>query len=112
MKTKTKVILGVVGLVGVCVVVGSHHARTIDERDVITGEIVVDFKDNTSPEKIDALGKKLGVEFKPASSYSSVDKMYVAEGVENEDEVLDELRGNSDIEAADKDEVYSIPENN
>ena len=112
MKTKTKAILGLAVLVGIGCAVGYHHTRPIDERDTIAGEIVVDFKDDVSPEYIEALGKKLGVEFKPASSYSSVDKLYVVEGVENEDEVIDELRSNSYVEAVDKDEVYSIPERN
>src|SRR5271169_4896606 len=81
-------------------------------QDDITGEIVADFKDNVSPEYIAELGKKLGVEFNPASNYSAVDKIYIADAVENEGYVIDQLRSNSNVEAADREEIYTIPESN
>ncbi len=99
-------------VVGLCV----HHytyTRALDERDVITGEIVVDFTNDTSPEYIAQLGKELGVVFTPESRYSDVDKLYVGEyDGEDEDSVIDELRSDSHVEAADKDQVYTIPEHN
>lgn len=89
----------------------SHSSYNHDE--AVTGEIVVDFADNVSEGYIAELGKKLSVSFKPESNYSSVDKVYVGEVLgNNEDDVLDALNHDSNVEAADPDFIYTIPEHN
>lgn len=86
------------------------------DRQVISSgideEIVVDFKDNVSQAYIDELGKKLNVHFVPESKYSDVDKVYVGHYYGNDEEgVLKALNKDDEVEAADRDTLYSIPEN-
>src|SRR5690242_9050 len=45
----------------------------------IPGELVVDFRDDESADKIAALGKRLGVTFRAASSYTPVDEVYTVD---------------------------------
>lgn len=83
------------------------------QNDAITGEIVVDFADNTSYSTIAELGKKLSIRFTPESSYSSVDKLYIGTYYGTDEEgVINTLRHNSNVEAADEDMLYTIPEHN
>lgn len=98
-------------IVGVIAVVGCNTPA--DDRDVITGEIVVDFADDTNQDYIESLGKRYNIQFKAVSNYSSVDKVYVGEYEGNdEDAVIHSIRNDSKVEAADRDMIYSIPENN
>lgn len=90
-----------------------HTTRAFDDRDVIAGEIVVDFKDDVSPQYIAQVGKELGIVFHPESQYSNIDKIYVGEyDGDDEDGVIDELRNDGKVEAADKEQIYTIPEHN
>ena len=75
----------------------------------IPGELVVDFRDDESHTKIADLGKRLGVTFWPASSYVDEDEIYLVDTGDTE-KVLAELRANPDVEAADFDFVYGLPE--
>lgn len=75
----------------------------------IPGELVVDFRDDESHAKLAELGKKLGVTFRPASSYVDQDEIYLVDTGDTA-EVLAELRANPDVEAADFDFVYGLPE--
>lgn len=81
--------------------------------DEITGEVVVDFKDDVSPEYIAALGKRLSIKFRQGSNYSNFDKLYVGEYLgDDEDSVIDAIRDDSNVEAADREQIYTIPEHN
>jgi serine protease len=76
----------------------------------VPGELVVDFRDDEPHDKIAALGKKLGVTFTPASpSEVDVDEIYTVD-TGDADRVLAELRANPDVEAADFEFVYGLPE--
>jgi len=76
----------------------------------VPGELVVDFRDDESHDKIAALGKKLGVTFTPASpSEVDVDEIYTVDTGEAA-KVLAELRANPDVEAADFEFTYGLPE--
>src|SRR5581483_7509428 len=78
--------------------------------DVIPGELVVEFKDGESRDQIAALGAKLGVTFEPASSYADRDEVYTVDTSDAE-HVLAELRADTaDVEAADYQFVYGLPE--
>jgi len=76
----------------------------------IPGELVVDFRDDEPHERIAALGKKLGVTFRPASSsFYDTDEIYTVDTGDGE-RVLRQLRADPDVEAADFEFVYSLPE--
>jgi len=95
-----------------CLLVGCSHSGLYHE-NAVTGEIVVDFADDTSEGYIAKLGEELNVKFRPESDYSSVDKVYVGEVLgDDEDSVLDTLNHNTHVEAADPDYIYTIPEHN
>lgn len=75
-------------------------------------QIVVDFKDDVSQDYIKELGKKLNVQFVPVSKYSAVDKVYVGHySGDDEDDVINALNKDDEVEAADRDTIVSIPEN-
>lgn len=94
-----------------CLFLFGCHSTTDFQDEIITNEIVVDFKDNVDEGYINELGNKLSIHFLPESDYSSVDKVYVGEYYgANEDDALDELNHNSQVEAADKNMIYTIPE--
>jgi serine protease len=85
---------------------------TLDDEaaaDVVPGELVVDFRDDESHARIAELGKKLGVTFQPASSYVDTDEIYTVDTGDSE-HVLAELRANPDVEGADYEFVYGLPE--
>ena len=76
----------------------------------IPGELVVDFRDDEPHGKIAELGKKLGVTFTPASKEEvDADEIYTVDTGEAE-KVLAELRANPDVEAADFEFTYGLPE--
>src|SRR5438094_981746 len=55
---------------------------TLDDESAayaIPGELVVDFRDDESADKIAALGKRLGVRFRAASSYTPTNEVYTVD---------------------------------
>jgi serine protease len=83
---------------------------TSEEAEALAGgRVVVDFRDDQSHEKIAELGKRLGVKFRPASSQYDVDEIYTVDTADP-GRVLAALRGDSDVEAAEYDLQFSIPE--
>lgn len=80
-----------------------------DEAAVSTDEIVVDFKDDEPHDRIAALGERLGVTFVPSSGQFDVDEIYTAR-TSNPAALLAALRADPDVEAADYQVEYSIPE--
>jgi serine protease len=83
---------------------------TLDEEaDVVPGELVVDFRDDKSHDEIAALGRSLGVTFRAASSQVDVDEIYTFESGQPA-ELLASLRANPDVEAADYEFIYGLPE--
>jgi serine protease len=98
-------------LFAACLLTACSHSNYSD--DAVTGEIVVDFADDVSDDYVAELGKKLNISFKPESDYSSVDRIYVGEYMgDDESDVLDKLNHDSNVEAADPDYIYTIPEHN
>jgi serine protease len=77
--------------------------------DVVLGEVVVDFRDDESHAKIVELGKQLGVVFSPASDYVDTDEIYTAETGDPAG-LIKALRANPDVEAADFEAIYRLPE--
>ncbi|MSP63667.1 MAG: peptidase S8 [Myxococcales bacterium] len=76
-----------------------------------TGELVVDFADDVDPAYVASLGARLGIQFQPEGDYSDPERVLVAKvDPENEEESLAALRGDPQVEAADENFVYAIPE--
>ena len=74
------------------------------------GELVVDFRDDESHERIAQLGKQLGVTFTPAAkSEVDADEIYTVE-TRDPAGLLATLRADSDVEAADFEFTYGLPE--
>ena len=71
--------------------------------------LVVDFRDDLSHEAIAALGRELGVTFEPASALSDTDEIYHVVA-RDPAAVLRALEGRADVEAADYEVEYSLPE--
>jgi serine protease len=80
-----------------------------DADEVVLGEVVVDFRDDESHAKIAELGKQLGVVFSPASDYVDTDEIYTAE-TGDPAALIQTLRANPDVEAADFEAIYRLPE--
>ena len=80
-----------------------------EEDDYIPGELVVDFRDDESHCRIAELGKQYGVTFTPASDYVHTDDSYTVESGDPT-ALLAELRANPDVEAADFETLYRVPE--
>jgi serine protease len=80
-----------------------------DVDDVIPGEVVVDFRDDESHAKIAELGRTLGVTFTPASDYVDSDEIYTVESGDPA-ALVAQLRANPDVEAADFETLYRLPE--
>src|SRR6266567_9114725 len=99
-------------LAGLLLFAAACSTEHADYGDAITNEVVVDFDDNVSQDYIDALGRKLGIVFKPESMYSAVDKVYIGEVAGDESKALNELRRDGRVEAADENGIYTIPEHN
>ena len=74
--------------------------------------LAVDFKDDMDHDAIAALGKELGVTFHPASALFDTDEIYTVEvdGAGDAARVLAALEGRADVEAADYDVEYTLPE--
>lgn len=102
----------VVLLVAICGVLLYWHYRNSVGVGGVDEQIVVDFKDDVSQDYIKELGKKLNVQFVPVSKYSAVDKVYVGHySGDDEDDVINALNKDDEVEAADRDTIVSIPEN-
>jgi serine protease len=94
--------------------IGTHEAPPLTTvlppgTDAVPNELVVDFRDDEPHERIAELGKRLGVSFHPASSQVDVDEIYTVD-TDAPDVVLAALRQEPDVEAADFEMLYSIPE--
>src|SRR4051812_42080929 len=74
----------------------------------VSDELVVDFRDDEPAERIAALAAQLGVHFKAVSDETAVDKIYTVDT--GDAGILAALRSNPDVEAADFELLYSIPE--
>jgi serine protease len=77
--------------------------------DYVPGEVVVDFRDDESHQRIAELGKQLGVTFTPASDYYDTDEIYTAESGDPA-ALIAALRADPDVEAADFETLYRLPE--
>ena len=76
----------------------------------VPGELVVDFRDDEPHDRIAALGQKLGVTFTPASKEEvDADEIYTVESGDST-ALLAKLRANPDVEAADFEFTYGLPE--
>jgi serine protease len=85
---------------------------TLDDEsalEALPGEVVVDFRDDESRSQIDNLGRQLGVVFQPASSMVDTDEIYTVE-TGDPAALLQALRANPDVEAADFQFIYGLPE--
>jgi serine protease len=77
--------------------------------EAVVGQLVVDFRDDEPHARIDALGRRLGVVFEPASRFVDADEIYTVETGDPE-RLLAALRSDPDVEAADFQLLYRIPE--
>jgi serine protease len=77
--------------------------------DYLAGQVVVDFRDDEPHARIAELGKKLGVIFTPASDYVDTDEIYTTESG-NPAALIAQLRTDPDVEAADFETIYRLPE--
>jgi serine protease len=82
-----------------------------DPEDYLAGQVVVDFRDDESHARIAELGKKLGVLFTPASDYYDTDEIYTTE-TGDPAALIATLRADPDVEAADYETIYRLPEDN
>jgi serine protease len=71
--------------------------------------LVVDFRDDESHEQIAKLGASLGVTFHPVSRFVDVDEIYTVD-TNAPETLIGALRADPDVEAADFDLQYRIPE--
>lgn len=127
-KTRTTRLVVILLLLGLALVWRSRRGRdqallanhdepapvaTLDDEgraNAIPGELVVDFRDDEPHERIAALGKQLGVTFTPAAkSEVDADEIYTVETGDAAN-LLATLRANSDVEAADFEFTYGLPE--
>ena len=77
--------------------------------DVVPGELVVDFRDGEPSSAIATLGRELGVSFHAASKMAEVDEIYTVE-TDRPSALLAALRADPDVQAADFDYIYRLPE--
>jgi serine protease len=96
--------------------VSNHEAAPLataldddEAADAIPGELVVDFRAHETREQVAALGNRLGVTFVPASPFADEDEVYTVDSGDPE-RLLATLRGEADVEAADFQVVYGLPE--
>ena len=81
-----------------------------NDSELVSGTIAVDFKDDVTPDRVKAIGDRLGIVFTPVSS-TEHDALYV--GTLNPDvEAIDlkALRADPAVEAAEEQMIYGIPE--
>src|SRR5689334_18712565 len=81
-----------------------------DIGDVVADAIVVDFKDGTSAEQIDAWEQGWGVDLELNSIEGEEDGIALAVGVDDVEGALEKIRENPDVESAEPLIQYSIPE--
>ncbi len=75
------------------------------------GDVVVDFADDVDSAYVEHLGARLGVRFAPDSDYVDHDRIYRARvDPDGERALLDTLRADPKVEAAEEDLTLSIPE--
>jgi serine protease len=77
--------------------------------DVVPGTLVVDFRDDISRARIDEIARRYDLTLQPASDFTAVDEIYTAEAPDLE-AALVALRANPDVEAADFEALYRLPE--
>lgn len=82
------------------------HTST-DTRDA---ELVVDFADDVSQDYIDNLGNKFSIDFRKESKYTDIDKVYIGHYYGNDNDIVETLRKDSHVEAADRESLFYIPE--
>ncbi len=82
---------------------------TVDDAEAVPHRLAVEFRAGETAAEVAALGQKLHVVFAPASSFSGVDEIYTVDS-EDPGALLGELRGQSEVDAADFELLYSLPE--
>src|SRR4051812_30227979 len=84
--------------------VSTHAApqlmATLGEVGRAVTELVVDFRDDEPHDRIAALGRTYGVEFRPASAFYDATEVYTVHAADPE-KLLRALRADGDVEAAD-----------
>ncbi len=88
----------------------SAATETDDTVEVVPHRLAVEFKSGETTAQIAASGKKLHVAFAPASTFSSDDEIYTVDS-DDAPALLSELRGEADVDAADLEMLYTLPEN-
>jgi len=89
---------------------------SLDSFDDVTAhdpdDIVVDFRDGVTKEQIDAYEKEWGIDLEYADLEEGPDSAITVAHVdpERQDELLDLIRQNPDVEAAEPDMTFSVPE--
>ena len=69
---------------------------TLDDEsaaEAVPGELVVDFRDDESRDQVAALGRQLGVTFRPASSLVDTDEIYTVDSGDTEGRSLEMISG-------------------
>jgi serine protease len=80
----------------------------VSSDEYVADELVVDFRDDEPADRIEALAKQYGVHFQAVSDETAVDKIFTVDT--GDAGILAALRANPDVEAADFELLYSIPE--
>ena len=93
---------------------GSHHAVAYDQLSdpaLDADEVIVDFNDDISPARVLELDQRFGVVFKPVGPEVEADEIYRADvDPARRDALVEELRKLDDVEAAEPDMMYGIPQ--
>src|SRR5687768_17085244 len=88
------------------------NGRSADAQDLLGSdpdEILVDFKDDRSPEQVAAIGARLGLELRLVSREAQNERLYRAVvDPARRDAVLAELTRLADVEIAEPDATYSL----
>ncbi len=97
-----------------CATRNVHETPPLVERlsaddKVVPHELVVDFRDDEPHQTIAELGRRLGVTFRPVSDFFDTDEIYTVES-DDPEALLAGLRADPDVEAADFNVLYSIPQ--
>jgi serine protease len=91
----------------------ADNGRAVDSTATLLGtdpdEILVDFRDDSSPERVAAIGARLGIELRLVSREAENERLYRAfVDPERRDAVLAELRTLADVEIAEPDATYGL----
>ena len=92
---------------------GAYADRSpgFDPKAAPPGALAVDFRDDVDPASVEAIGRALGVRFRPSSAWTERDRVYVGQvDPTREDEALAALRKDGRVETAEEDFTLSIPE--